>query len=400
MATKANPFYRFRTPGMEPAMAGLAEVFSGGAADVKPSQIAQNQAQARAADALASERSAKMQGQLDTNSAMLAGPSMLAELILNGGRATDDPLRVNPNYQAPAPTNYDLTVKPAAGDVSSIFAPTVTAKDRIAGAMQELLIRGGKADELFKVLGQAGYDQNVRAGTPDAGMGFLPLFGSPPTDKTALSTARQDAMSARDASEKLTEATKVENIRAGSRVNVANIQQAGALERTSANNVTREVIATGKLNAPGKAGSGGKAPVVPKVSAVDAKAMTGAIESGLKEQGITVEPSVMTGLVAAAASRMQDPNRQGSYKNLAGAVDGLLVDLENNELDGFKRKVTPRTFRSDQTSLERQSKPAPKPPTLDKVQGAPKGSAIGNFETGKGWQVKDSAGKLIGYVQE
>lgn len=354
MATKANPFYKFRTPGMEQGMAGLAEVFSGGAADVKPSQIVENQAQARAADALASERSAKMQGQLDTNSAMLANPRFLAELFLNGGKATDDPVQLNPNYQAPAPANYDLTAKPVAGDVSSMFAPTVTATDKIGGALQELVMRGGKVDDLGKMLGQAGFLQNVQAGTADAGVGYMPLFGSPPTDKTALSTTRQDAMSARDASEKLTEATKVENIRAGSRVNVANIQQAGALDRTSANNVTREVIATGKLNAPGKAGSGGKAPVVPKVSVADAKAMTGAIEAGLKEQGITVEPSVMTGLVAAAASRMQDPNRQGSYKNLAGAVDGLMVDLENNELEGFKRKVTPRMLRSDKKTLERQ----------------------------------------------
>lgn len=398
MATKANPFYRFRTPGMEPAMAGLAEVFSGGAADVKPSQIAQNQAQARAADALASERSAKMQGQLDTNVAMTSDPRMLAEIFMNGGRTYDDPLQQNANYQAPGPTDYDLTARPKAGDVSSMFMPTVTGTDRVAGAMKELLARGAKPDDLAKIMGQSAYLQNVQAGTADAGMPYMPLFGSAPTANTALTTNRQDAMSARNASEKLTEATKVENIRAGSRVNVANIQQAGALDRTSANNVTREIIATGKLNAPGK---GGKAPVVPKVSPSDAKAMTGAIEAGLKEQGITVEPSVLTGLVAAAAGRMQDPSRQGSYKNLAGAVDGLMVDLENNELEGFKRKVTPaRFYGSDKQSLERQSKPAPKPPTLDKVQGAPKGSAIGNFETGKGWQVKDSAGKLIGYVQE
>ena len=396
MATRANPFYQFRTPGMEQGMAGLASIFAGGS-DVKPSQIAQNEAQTRAADALASERSAKMQGQLDTNAAMTSDPRMLAEIFMNGGRTYDDPLRQNANYQAPGPTDYDLTAKPTAGDVSSMFMPTVTGTDRVAGAMREIMARGGKIDELGKVMGQAGFLQNVQAGTADAGMGFLPLFGSPPTDKTALSTTRQDAMSARDAGEKLTEATKVENIRAGSRANVANIQQAGALDRTSATNVTREIIATGRLNAPGK---GGKAPAVPKVSSTDAKAMTGAIEAGLKEQGINVDPSVLTGLVAAAASRMQDPNRQESYKNLAGAVDSLMVDLENNELDGFKRKVTPRTFRSDQTSLERQPTASKKTPTIDKVQGAPKGSAIGNFDAGKGWQVKDPAGKLIGYVQE
>lgn len=396
MATRANPFYQFRTPGMEQGMAGLASIFAGGS-DVKPSQIVENEAQARAANALASERSAKMQGQLDTNAAMTSDPRMLAEIFMNGGRTYDDPLQQNANYQAPAPTNYDLTARPKAGDVSSMFMPTVTGTDRVAGAMREILARGGKVDELGKVMGQAGFLQNVQAGTADAGMPYMPLFGSAPTVNTALTTGAQDRMSARDASEKLTEATKVENIRAGSRTNVANIQQAGANTRNAATNVTREIIATGKLNAPGK---GGKALVVPKVSVADAKAMTGAIEAGLKEQGINVDPSVLTGLVAAAASRMQDPNRQESYKNLAGAVDSLMVDLENNELDGFKRKVTPRMLRSDKTTLDRQPAASKKTPAIDKVVGAPKGSAIGNFDAGKGWQVRDPEGKLIGYVQE
>lgn len=40
------------------------------------------------------------------------------------------------------------------------------------------------------------------------------------------------------------------------------------------------------------------------------------------------------------------------------------------------------------------------PPDIAKVQGAPKGSTIGGYVDGKGWEVMDSKGKLIGYVRK
>jgi len=42
----------------------------------------------------------------------------------------------------------------------------------------------------------------------------------------------------------------------------------------------------------------------------------------------------------------------------------------------------------------------PKPPSAAQVQGLPKGASIGAFDAGKGWQVKDSSGKLLGYAKE
>lgn len=42
----------------------------------------------------------------------------------------------------------------------------------------------------------------------------------------------------------------------------------------------------------------------------------------------------------------------------------------------------------------------PKPPSAAQVQGLPKGASIGAFDSGKGWQVRDSSGKLLGYVKE
>lgn len=56
------------------------------------------------------------------------------------------------------------------------------------------------------------------------------------------------------------------------------------------------------------------------------------------------------------------------------------------------------------------AKPAPKAPAapsalktkpdISSVQGAPSGSSVGNYVTGKGWEIKDSKGKLIGYAPQ
>jgi hypothetical protein len=43
--------------------------------------------------------------------------------------------------------------------------------------------------------------------------------------------------------------------------------------------------------------------------------------------------------------------------------------------------------------------PAGKPPDINAVTGAPKGARIGEYVQGKGYEVKDSKGKLIGYAQ-
>lgn len=43
--------------------------------------------------------------------------------------------------------------------------------------------------------------------------------------------------------------------------------------------------------------------------------------------------------------------------------------------------------------------PAGKPPDISMIQGAPKGSKIGEYVQGKGYEIKDSKGKLLGYAQ-
>jgi hypothetical protein len=48
---------------------------------------------------------------------------------------------------------------------------------------------------------------------------------------------------------------------------------------------------------------------------------------------------------------------------------------------------------------KKDAAPAAKP-DISKVDGAPAGSTVGKAVAGKGWEVKDKSGKLIGYVQQ
>jgi hypothetical protein len=249
MPTRQNPFYQYRNPAIGQAFGSLAALFGQQGTDAKAqSVIAENQAQAGAAQALAGYRGEQTRGLRDTNDAMVAPPTTLAELFMSGGRATDDPLVRNPNYVEPPPTDFGLMAGPTP-EPQSMFQPNRTANDKVAAAIQEALIRGVKVDDIAKLFGQGAYLNSVNAGKPDEGMGYLPLFGQMPTANTALSTGRQDEMSARDAAEDLTKqgtinATNLERER---------LQQGGATARTQFST----------LNAPVSAGNNADVVVTP-----------------------------------------------------------------------------------------------------------------------------------------
>lgn len=57
---------------------------------------------------------------------------------------------------------------------------------------------------------------------------------------------------------------------------------------------------------------------------------------------------------------------------------------------------TPNTPKSgDNTGIVKSG--SGRPPSIASVEGAPPGSSIGSFVSGKGWEVKDRSGKVIGY---
>jgi hypothetical protein len=256
MPARQNPFYQFRNPGIGQAFNGLASLFAQQNPDARAqSMIAENEAQARASDALAGYRGEQSRGLRDKNDAMTANPQALAELLMSGGVLRDDPLRANPDFAPMPPTDFSLTAPAQTGPISSVFMPSNTAQDKMAAALQEATIRGLKLDDVLKAAGISEYQRRAFGATPDTALAAGPFVGLNPNQNTALTPGRQDAISARDATEDLTKqgtvnATNLERER---------IQQGGAN--------ARQQFST--LNAPVSAGN--NADVV--VSAARGKAL-------------------------------------------------------------------------------------------------------------------------------
>lgn len=232
MATRANPFYTYRNPGLGQGFNGMAEaMFSGGADPLKQSGAVENMAQARAADALAGYRGEQARGQRDMNNAMVSPASALAELFLGGGVLKDDPFRANPDFQ-PAPAvdygNILTSQAPAPGPVTSAILSGLTAQDKMAMAIQEAAVRNLKLDDVMKAAGMAGFASRAASSDPNTALAFAPYVGLNPNTQTALSTVRQDAISARDADE---EQAKQDSINT-TNLQRERIQQGGANYRT------------------------------------------------------------------------------------------------------------------------------------------------------------------------
>ena len=339
MPTKPNPYYarNFANPYMAQINDTLASLFSQRGADV-PSRILENEAQARQADALAGKYGAETAGIRAKGDAMSTPPMALADLFMSGGKLQDDPMRRNPAYQDPGPTDFSLTARPMA-EPQPMMLPGVSAREKIASAIQEALIRGVKIDDIAKFAGQGGYLGQVNAGTPEAGMPYMPLFGQMPNQNTALTTGRQDAMSARDAAEALTQAESVARIQGTNQARVANINQAGANQRNAANIASREKIAELRIeNGQIKGGSATKPPTVPGLSGALAKSLRGQLESFINTQGLQVEPKALDVIFTEAARMYQDPNSD-AFKNPVVAASNVLEMLQSGGVGGVSAQT-------------------------------------------------------------
>jgi hypothetical protein len=306
--------------------------------------------------ALADKYRAETEGIVSKTAALNAPPAMLAELFMSGGRVTDDPMLRNPNYnpdqQVGLPANFDLTTPMPVAEYQPMFQPGRSAQEKMGMAMQEALIRGVPAEDIAKIFAQGGFLANVNAGTPEAGMPYMPLFGSAPTTSTALTTGRQDTMSARDAAEAQAQAFGVARIQGQNSANVANINQAGQTARYNSR--------------PPTGGAGGVKPgTVPTVTPAIGKAMKGTISSRLEGMGFKgVDDRVIDGLLVEASKRFQDPAQAGNFKSATAAVDSVLNDLNAGTLPGFESATQPGGFFSrDKKTLSRQAPAAPAPAT-------------------------------------
>jgi hypothetical protein len=343
MATRSNPFYQYRDPNLGNMFNGIAAVMAA------PARSQRDEASAAQSLALANKYRAETTGVMSKNEALQAPPAMLAELFMSGGRATDDPMLPNPKYtpdqQFGLPLDFDLSRPMPVAEYEPMFQPGRSAQDKVGMAMQEAIIRGIPAEDIAKIFAQGGYLNNVNAGNPDAGMGYMPLFGSAPTTSTALSTGRQDAMSARDADEALAQANSVARIQGQNSANVANINQAGQTARSNSRPTT---------------GPGAKPTTTPAVAPATIKAMAGVVSDRLGSMGFKgVDARVVDGLVSEASMRYQDPN--GSFKNPAAAVDSVLNDLSAGNLPGFQSATQPGGFFSRDTKSLSRTAPAPAP---------------------------------------
>lgn len=385
MATKPNPYYakNFANPHMAQINDTLAALFAPRATDV-PSRILENEAQARQADALAGKYGAETTGIRNKNDAMSTPPAMLADLFMSGGKVQDDPFRMNPNYKESGPTDFSLTAKPMP-EPQPMTLPGLTARDKIAGAIQEALMRGVKIDDIAKFAAQGGFLNNVNAGTPEAGMPYMPLFGSAPTTSTALTTNRQDAMSARDAAENKTQAESVATIQGQNQARVANINQAGANQRNAANISSRETIAGLRIEAGQiKGGKSTKPPVIPGLSPALAKNLRGQLESFINNQGLQVEPTALDVIFTEAARMYQDPNSD-AFKNPIVAASNVLEQLQSGGVDGVSAQTEQPSMLKElftlgtaqpKTSYKRTPGAAPAPAAPAASRSAPPSAAI------------------------
>lgn len=230
MPTRQNPFYQYRNPAIGQAFNSLASIFAQQNPDPRvQSIIAENQAQARASDSTAGYRNEQTRGLRDKNDAMVANPQALAELLMSGGVLKDDPFRANPNFN-PQPTDWAnvLTNPEPAGPITSALLSGATAQDKMGAAIQEANIRGLKLDDVLKAAGISEYQRRAFGDNPDTALAAGPFVGLNPNTQTALTTGRQDAISARDAAEDLAKQGTINDTRLAQE----RIQQGGANWRT------------------------------------------------------------------------------------------------------------------------------------------------------------------------
>lgn len=362
MPTRQNPFYQYRNPAIGQAFNGLAAVFA-------PQPSARDQAsmaQADANTALAGYRGEQTRGERDKNMAAVTNPQALAELLMSGGVLKDDPFRVNPEFaeQAMQPTDFSLMAPAQTSPIASAFMPSATAQDKMAAAIQEANIRGMSLADVLKAAGVSEYQRRAFGDAPDTALAAGPFVGLSPNQNTALTTAGQDRISARDAAEDLTKqgtinATGLERER---------IQQGGATARqqfttlnapvTAGNNADvmltparakalglepdeqgryvvrgRSTVGTGQDQQPGSLGGEAvagraKAPGATgtasagkplRFEAPQIKAVNGMIESGATKLGTTMPLATRDLIRDSAAKYYRDP-ASPEFGDLANAT--------------------------------------------------------------------------------
>jgi len=134
---------------------------------------------------------------------------------------------------------------------------------------------------------------------------------------------------------------------------------------------------------------------------------------GLARERLNVQEQGLTNAQVRAA--MDDTNK--ALKEPANRLE-LLKRQEDDRKNGtntaeqFKEQIYQNSLRKSMgggaptapraaptEAAPKSSAPAAKKPTIDSVRGAPSGAKIGNPVEGKGYEVLDKNGKVIGYAR-
>jgi len=239
MPYRHNPFFRYQNQYLGQGFNGLASaMFPDGADPRLQPAAAESTAKAEQARSVAGYNNERTRGERFANDVRQTSPTSIAELMLGGGVLQDDQVTVNPNYQPRQATNFaDILTAPAtpAQEASPVFNPNRSAKDKLSEAIVWAANNKIPLDQVLKAAGLQGYLQRAAGADPDRALPYAPFVGVTPNTQTALTTTRQDSISARDSAEDIAKQETVNR----TRVETTKLEETGKGTRNTDDNQTK-----------------------------------------------------------------------------------------------------------------------------------------------------------------
>lgn len=99
------------------------------------------------------------------------------------------------------------------------------------------------------------------------------------------------------------------------------------------------------------------------------------------------------------ATQDRENAKTGNPTTLAEDFKNRQIGLMEQRILGPSAEATQKPARAGTAPAAAQPPAGRTKPDISKIQGAPAGSTIGAFVEGKGWEVKDKNGKLLGHAQ-
>lgn len=123
---------------------------------------------------------------------------------------------------------------------------------------------------------------------------------------------------------------------------------------------------------------------------------------GEERKSLTADKQDLRAREAAVMKAVPDYDKEGKTKakrEFEEANRDVIESIQQRSkfLDGSLSKVRDKVGLGDTDEPRKAEKQPPKPAS---IPGAPKGHTVGSYVDGKGYEVKDSSGKLIGYARK